>query len=502
MSPVLLGQQTPRFQLAPPCLHNAVGDDAVEFGRRIGVPLDPWQQLGIGNGLGVREGGAWAAFEVCVICQRQNGKGSITDVVELYALFVLGLPVIIHSAHRLDTSRKAFRVIKGIIERNPDLARRCHPINDSDEHIETIGGCRLEFRTRTRSGGRGLTCDLLVLDEALELTDEQIAAIVPTLAARPNAQIWYTSTVPQSAEQHLCKVRASARLGAPRLAYVEWGVDKGSTTAETARILADPVAHAAANPAYGRRLTAERLDDLRRILGDVVFATECMGIWPDESTGAVLDPARWRLMLDPDSRRDDGADLALAVDVTPMRDHASIGMYSLRADGREHMQLVDYRPGTDWLVDRIVELRQVLNPICIAYDAKNGAHALLPDLAECGIVRPRDREEWDQEPKRGDLLELDTPAAVDAVGQFIDGFRAPPLDDDRPRYAHLGQGPLDTAVRGAGARSVGDAGQIAWARRASEVDIGPLQVITEARYGYHLWVDVVRDDYDLMASVF
>lgn len=501
MTTALLGQQIPRIQLAPPELFNA-GDLAVEFARRIGVPLDSWQRLGLRNGLGIAAGGAPSAFEVCVICQRQNGKGSITDVLELYALFVMGLPVIIHSAHRLDTSRKAFRVVKGIIERNPDLARRCMPINDSDEAIETIGGCRLEFRTRTRSGGRGLTGDLLVLDEALELNDEQIAAIVPTTAARPFAQIWYTSTVPQSADQHLCKVRMSALAKAPRMAYIEWGVDRGATPAETARILGDPKAHAAANPAYGIRLTAERLEDLRRILGDAVFATECLGIWPDMAAGAVLDPAAWARMTDPDSRRDDGGELALAVDVTPMRDHASIGMYSLRADGREHMQLIDYRPGTEWLVDRIVELRHALNPICIAYDAKNGAHALLPDLAVYGIVRPRDREEWDQEPHRGDLLELDTPMAVDAVGQFIDGFRAPPLDDGRPRYAHLGQDPLDVAVRGAVARSVGDAGQIAWGRRMSEVDIGPLQVVTEARYGYHLWVDLVQDDYDLMSSVF
>jgi hypothetical protein len=505
---VLLGQQTPRFQLAPPCIHGAAGEDAVEFGRSLGIPLDPWQQLGISNGLGVREGGAWAAFEVCVICQRQNGKGSITDVVELYALFVLGLPVIIHSAHRLDTSRKAFRVIKGIIERNPDLARRCHPINDSDEHIETIGGCRLEFRTRTRSGGRGLTCDLLVLDEALELTDEQIAAIVPTLAARPNAQIWYTSTVPQSDDQHLCKVRANAMAGAPRLAYVEWGVDGGKTSAETLRILADPAKHAEANPAYGRRLTAERLEDLRRILGDAVFMTECLGIWPTATTGSLFDVSQWNRMAVEGGRR--LGDLSLSIDVTPMLDHGSVGLYcptgadgELQPTGREHVQLVDYRPGVDWMPDRVAELVEVLDPIAVVLDSKNGTHAMIAGLRDAWLRRceqsGRDPGEKLTEPEdperpyRGQILVLDVRAVVDAVGQFVRAYRASGLQ-------HVNQIPLNSAIKNVKPRQIGDGGQIAYGRRLSEVDIGPAQVVTQARYGHHAWADLVSD-YDVLASV-
>lgn len=490
MSLALLGRQTPRIQLAPPCAHNGSGDDAVEFARRIGVPLDPWQQLALRNGLGRNADGSWSAFEVCVICQRQNGKGSITDILELYALFVLSLPVVIHSAHRLETSRKAFRVIRAIIERNPDLARRCKPINPSDEHIETIGGCRLEFRTRTKSGGRGLTADLLVLDEALELTDEQIAAIVPTLAARPGAQLWYTSTVPQFAEQHLCKVRASALAQEPRLAYVEWGVDRGANAAETQRILGDPVAQAEANPAYGTRLTAERLADLRRILGDAMFATECMGIWPEMAAGAVLDPRAWADMLDPESKRD--GDVALMLDLTPMRDHGSIGLAAVRADGLEHLQLVDYRPGVDWMVARAAALRDALDPICLVVDAKNGANALIDDLAEVGIKVPEDPEH----PRRGDLLVLDTQQTSDATGQFIDAFRLTPAV-----FRHIGQEPLDTAVRNVKVRQIGDAGQIAWGRKLSEVDIGPVVTVTGARYGLRQWRDLVTADYDVLDSV-
>lgn len=488
---VLLGQQTPRILVTPPAAYTC-GDDAVEFARRIGVPLDLWQQLGVRNGMGRNADGTWSAFEVCVICQRQNGKGSVTDVVELYALFVLGLPVIIHSAHRLETSRKAFRIIKGIIERNPDLARRVKPINPSDEHIETIAGCRLEFRTRSGSGGRGLTCDLLILDEALELTEEQIAAIVPTLAALPGAQLWYTSTVPQFGEQHLCKVRANAIEGAPRLAYVEWGVDRGATAAETLRILGDPVAHAAANPAYGTRLLPERLVDLRRILGDAKFATECLGIWPEMAAGAVLSPARWRAMLDAGSKR--VGPVALALDVTPMRDHGTIGLVGERADGLEHLQLLDYRPGTAWMVARAAEWKQVLGDdlVCFVVDAKNGAASLLDDLRGVGITVPDDPDR----PSRGDVLVLDAAATSAATGQFIDAFRAEPV-----RFRHVGQEPADTAVENVKVRQIGDAGQIAWGRKLSEVDIGPVVAFTGARYGRRLWLNLPSKVIELVGSL-
>lgn len=380
MSVALLGCQVPRLQVAPPCAHYLSGDDAIEFGRLIGVPLDPWQRTGIRNGMGRNADGSWSAFEVCVICQRQNGKGSITDVVELYALFVLGLPLIIHSAHRLDTSRKAFRVVKAIIERNPDLLRRCKPINESDEHIETLGGCRLEFRTRTKSGGRGFTCDLLVLDEALELTEEQMAAIGPTLAARPGAQLWYTSTVPKFGDQHLCKVRRYAKAGKPRLAYVEWGADKHAR-------LDDPEQLAQANPAFNVRITMERLEDLRRILGDDAFKTECMGIWPPSSDDLwqIVSETAWNDQKDAESRAEGG--VALGIAMTNDRSAVYIGYVGKRAAGGRHMGLRARFIGSGEVVERVKALKtERKGGVCaVVIGANDPARSLLPDLRAAGI---------------------------------------------------------------------------------------------------------------------
>jgi hypothetical protein len=77
------------------------------------------------------------------------------------------------------------------------------------------------------------------------------------------------------------------------------------------------------------------------------------GLWPRRTEGGgVIDMAVWAGLTDPESRRD--GDVALAVDIAPQRDYAAIGLYGVRADGVGHVQLVDYRPGTAWVVPRLV----------------------------------------------------------------------------------------------------------------------------------------------------
>ena len=483
-----LGQQTPRLVLQPPAVSSAA-QDAIDIYESCGQRLDPWQETGLRVGLGELEDLTWASFENCVICQRQNGKGAIIEALCLASLFIWGNQVTVYSAHRGDTARATFRRIRALIEGTPDLARRCLPINDSDEVITLVGGARLEFRTRTKSGGRGLTGELVILDEALMVDPDQLASLVPTLLARPYASLWYFSTVPASADQHLCTVRARAVAGDSRLSWVEWGNDAGVA-------LDDVEAMKRANPALGIRITIDRLVDLRKILGDEAFATECLGIWPDMRAGTTLNPATWKTMLDPDSRRAAGGDVFIAFDMTPKREHGSVGMWGLRDDQLEHMQLVDYRPGVDWMVDRLGELAEVLRPALFVVERRNGAYAMVEDLAvQYGIREPHDPTCEDCKKRRctngahrralgrGNLLVLETAGVSDAVGQFIDGFRRTPAP-----YRHIGQKPLDDAVENVKAREVGDAGQLAWGRKISAVDIGPVAVVSYGKYGAAQWL--------------
>lgn len=469
-APPLIGAQRPRVSAIPPFMSSA-GGEAVDLAASAGLILDDWQCWVLQQALGERRDGRWSAFEVGLIVARQNGKGSVLEARELFGLLLAKEELIIHSAHLFKTSKEAFRRILRLLEGTADLARKIKRVSNThgDESIELTNGCRLSFVARSKGGGRGLSGDCLILDEAFALVDDQIEALMPIMSARDNGQIWYTSSPPLDAVtgEVLFGIRARGEAGDPVLAWMDWGQKRGVD-------LDDPQVHAAANPAYGLRIMPEAVERERRTLKDEGFGRERLGIWPETAGTAVISPEQWRALADPASEA--GADIAIAIDVTPARDHASIAIYSPRPDGLGHIELIEHRSDVGWLVARLAELKERYGPVAIAIDVKGPAGSLLPDLAAAGIAEPEDPER----PARGDLA---VPLAADvaaSTGQFLDAIAAGAL-------RHTDQVQLSTAVAGAKTRPLGDAQ--AWARRTATADISPLVAVTLARWAYLTRVD-------------
>lgn len=511
--------------------------------RRAGRPLDQWQADGVNLALACRDDGKWACYEYCEWVSRQNGKGGILEARVLAGFLLLGEDLILWSAHLYKTAMELFRRMKALI-RNLGTRVKLHDDNlwlvpgvvfdeqtgepresefvvkisntNGDEGFERLDtGARVLFIARSAGGGRGMSGDVNIIDEAFAYTPEQHAALLYTLSARPNPQIIYTSSPPLKGDaadiMYALRERGDPTLPRdpggepwrqdPSLGYRDWGhpgdLEKLQVDIDSIEVAA------AANPALGIRITLETIQ--RELRSDRAgYPRERLGIWPRRIgvAGGVLDPDLWIRMLDPLSKR--AGDVAIAVDVTPLQDHGSIGLYGLREDGLEHMQLVDYRDGTDWIPGRLAELKAVLDPICIVLDEKNGAFALLDDMSDLGMRPPEDPAT----PRRGDLLVLGAAEASAAVGQFIVGYRGvtaqPDMDIEAEpsKYRHVGQAPLDAAIKNVKTRPIGDGGQIAWGRRLSEVDIGPVVVVTNGRYGFRAWKDLVTSSYDVADSLF
>ena len=266
---LLVGSQEPRLSWVPEYKSSA-GAEAVELAELAGLYLDPWQQLVLRHALGERDDGKWASFEVGVTVARQNGKGGILEARELAGLFLLGEPLIIHSAHQFDTSLEAFGRLLGLIEETPELAARVKRVSRAhgEEGIELKGRQRIRFRTRTKGGGRGFSCDCLVLDEAMVLPSAMHGALLPTLSAREKKtvsgpQVWYTgSAVDEDVHEHgvvFAKIRERGLAGGdPRLAYFEWSADP-----EMFPDPSDVGGWAQANPGLGIRIGVEYVADVR-----------------------------------------------------------------------------------------------------------------------------------------------------------------------------------------------------------------------------------------------
>lgn len=490
----IFGNQLPRIEHVPP-FSSSAGGEAIDLARHAGLVLDPWQQHVLRKSLGERPDGTWSAFEVGVTCSRQNGKGAIIEARELAGLFLFDEQLIIHTSHEFKTSLEAFGRIRSLVESTDDLRRKVRRVTvaHGSESIELLSGAKLRFLARTKGSGRGFSADCLIMDEAMILGSTSMAALLPTMSARRNPQVWYMASAGiGEASSQLAQVRARGIEGTDHsLAYFEWSADVHHehclSSCQDHQNVNDERAWLEANPGVGYRITLDYVARERSALGPAMFARERLGVgdYPayDGGDGPIALP-QWVSLTD--IRSEPGPDVTFGLDVSEGRDTATIAAYSVRDDGVGHVELVEHRPGTDWVPDRLVELRDRWKPIAIAVDGKGPAASLLGQLEALGVTRPADPDN----PVRGDLLVLTPSDLVIACGQMADAVTQSTL-------AHLGDEHLISAVGGATARPVLDSW--VWARRKSSVDISSLVAATVARYAHMVRFDQVTD-YDLGES--
>jgi hypothetical protein len=479
VSAAIRGAREPRVRSVPPYAFSH-GQDALELAASAGLVLDAWQADIIVGSMGVRPDGKWSAFEVGVDVPRQNGKDAILEVRTLAGLYLIGERLITFSAHQFDTSLEAFRRLLELVE-EADLQREIKRISRShgEEGIELKTGQRVRYRTRTKGGGRGFSGDCLILNEAMILPESAMGSVFPTLSARPNPQVWYTgSAVDKLVHEHgvvFARVRDRGSKGDPRLAWFEFSAPFDHPDEVTAEAAADPEMWAQANPSLGIRISEEYVAAERRALADRTFAVERLGVgdWPDATGDAeqIITDEAWNALADPASKR--AGAVCFTFDVSPDGRHAAIAVGGHRTDGLEHVEIVEHREGTGWLVDRLVELDDRHRPEVIACDGRSPAAAFIDKLALRGVtVEPVDAQEHAR-------------ACQSLMDAVTDGS-----------FRHLGTPELRAALKGAAKRSLVDAW--AWSRKSSSVDISPLVAFTLARRQAEIMRDSVYESRGLL----
>jgi phage terminase large subunit-like protein len=157
---------------------------------------DPEQQLILDALFAVGEDDKAVALENAVIVGRQNLKTGVLKQATIGWLFLTDQRLVVWSAHEFRTAQEAFRDMEELIMGTPSFARRVKAIHrgNGDEAIELFGNRRLMFKARTKSGGRGLSGDKIILDEGFALQPTHMGSLFPTLAARPDPQVVYASS--------------------------------------------------------------------------------------------------------------------------------------------------------------------------------------------------------------------------------------------------------------------------------------------------------------------
>jgi hypothetical protein len=454
--------QLPRLHVAPRAA-KTYGDLAADFASDYGLTPDPWQQAVLDDWL-AEHGGKWASLTCGLSVPRQNGKNALLEVRELFGMVGRG-EKILHTAHEVKTARKAFKRLQHFFGTRPEdpgakypelnaLVAEVRNVNGQEAVVLKNGGS-VEVVARSKNSGRGFTVDVLVMDEAQEMTDDDLEALMPTTSSAPlgNPQWIFTGTPPSPRANGdvFTRTRDEALGGkSKRLAWHEWSCDGAGD-------LDDHAEWHRANPALGTRLQFEVIEGERARFSDDGFARERLGMWSGSASQSVIDSETWAEIGDMESYAADR--VAIAVDVAPDMAMASISLAGQRPDGLWHVELWEQRPGLAWLAPYLVRLVET-NPHvrAVVIDGASPAAAIIDDLAKAKV-------------------KVTTSTARDmaaACGQFYSGAYESWL-------RHTNQPQLNVALSVARKRSLGDAW--AWNRKNATSDITPLVACTLALWG-------------------
>lgn len=379
------GSQEPRVKVEPK--RSATdGTDAAELVATYGFTLDPWQAMVLDAWLGTDERGNYVTTSAGLSLPRQNGKNAVVEAREFYGLLVNG-EKILHTAHQVKTSKKAFHRIEALFtdDSHPELQAEVLKIRrtNGEEAIELRNGGRIEYSARTRGASRGFAgISLVVYDEAQELQDEQVEAIMAVLAASDTGQrqLIYTGTPPgPNCPGNVFKRVRAAALDEPseHTAWHEWGVDaKSIDDIDTS----DRSLWYACNPALGIRLDEDFTAEEQATMSDDGFARERLGWWSPTSgiMRYVMQEWQWDELSTDNPPQDgkvgygvrfsvDGSEVCLAA--------------ALRHENGVHVELVkreNTSAGLTWLADFIAE-RKDKACVCVI-DGKSGVQALVDRL--------------------------------------------------------------------------------------------------------------------------
>jgi hypothetical protein len=400
----MTGSQEPRVRVEPARV-SSDGELAAELMAAYAYRLDPWQRTVVDCWLGRDELGEYNVTSAGLAVPRQNGKNVCLEARELFGMVVLG-ERILHTAHQVVTSKKSFRRLAAIFtnRKHPEmmaLVRHIRQVN-GEEGIELTNGGSIEYSTRSRERGRGFDgISLLVYDEAQELTDDQMEAVMATLAASTTTtrQIIYTGTPPYpgapGAAFRRRRMISTTNPGAHD-AWHEWSVEAPDIDSID---IEDRTLWSRANPAMGIRLTESFTAEEMSTLSRDGFARERLGWWSPVLAN-VIDYAIPAEIWDgcvseapkPEGKTAygvkfsaDGAEVCLAGAVIP-------------ASGPARISLIERKPtgvGTRWLAEWLCE--RYSRASCVVIDGRNGADVLVDRIADTwkirgSVVRPSGRE--------------------------------------------------------------------------------------------------------------
>lgn len=354
----------------------------VEFCRVFGVELLPWQ-VDVSDQWLEHKNHKLTRNTGTLVVPRRNGKSMLLVMRILFGMYALDERRVSFSAQDHRTSGEIFSLMVDLVEDNvPELMAGKRLANGQQRlDIRAHDGRTSRFTpsTRTASGGRGLECDLLVMDEGMYLAPSHMAALTPLVAKARHegrGQVLIASSAGTIESEVLRQLRDRGREAhgtAPAgFVYHEWAA---SDTADPG----DPVEWAAANPSLGTALLDEAFLSSQRLLNSPEgFAREHLGAWGESGDLPAIDPSVWSLQQTPKLEPIyEGVPVWFAFDIAFDRTEAVLLCFQQLEGGRIEMRTLEAVASPNGISesgfrDLIIKHAAELNPEEIGYDELSG----------------------------------------------------------------------------------------------------------------------------------
>lgn len=451
-----------------------IGPYVARVGESLGFPAHEWQRL-LSDVSGElvprptpRPGQSLkrlhAQYVGCLV-GRQSGKTAwsvsrivaqmlMPDEPEIAAMFGLERIVpqkVIYTAQARINAVAKWSEHLDIIDGSRELRKNIKRVSRATgrEECVFVNGSTYKPVTPNRKGARGLSTDLIIVDEALAHPMWLLSVLRPTMGQRHGAtgcvggQFVVISNAGDDDSELLnhmqeLGIESLANPDASRV-WLEWSAPPDC----------DPLDHnvwlrtmPTLNQPNGIDLDFMREEAQSMRLDDFMREYLCMRV--AKSRAQLFPTERWMGQY----RNDvvNHGDFALGVDMTPDRARASVVACG-KVDGYLPVEVVEGREGVEWLIEAVSDISHKWN-VPVAIDAGSACGSIIPMLEKLDVA----------------VIKLGTREVIHAAGMFYDAVMS-------KRVTHMNDYRLNDAVTGCSKRAVADR----WAfDRLGNVDISPL----------------------------
>lgn len=452
-----------------------IGGRIANIAKMLGKPGMPWQRE-VWDVAGELDAFGQLVYEIVLVTvPRQSGKTTMYGPVQIERAITTPGCKTFYTAQTGKDARSRFNDLKQLLEGSQLMhLGPSFRLSAGDEAILWPNGSRNKIFAPVQAALHGETPPLVGMDEIWEF-DELLGdallegAIIPAqVTLNGRRQVWLISTAGTAESVFLRKWvergRESVRVPGshPKLAYFEASLPEGADPY-------DPIAIARFHPAVKRTdgtgtQELEALMELAHSTSRATWLRAFCNVWT-ETADPFIPPAEWDDMADPEISAS-WRDVAITWDVALDNLMGVIVATWRDKTGHAYTRVVHAAPGTQWMVDLLVELYD-RKPA--AFGADNGG----PTRRITDEVRRRLTE------LHGDELDLVTLGGIDS-GVAHDAWVTAARDEHT--ITHDGSKTLSNAVAHLVLKRTGETTRIS--RSAST---GPVAAVIASATGLYLF---------------